>query len=215
VQKLVETILLVLFSFTLETALQTAASGLTRHPTARGLFAAIAAHPEHYLFGVLQWIAFVITLCRFFFGAYRFHSEANVTSTRGELQDAAMTILLFIVFYLAALLVTQRELFLFAIASIHVVDLLWFVIPNTIPSHIESAGRHYAVYDVLTIGALGVVYVAYIAAEFDPEWLAFWTALVLIAMAIIDIKGPTSNWYFDPDKWRREHASDSAAMLSV
>lgn len=79
-----------LFAFTLETALQTAASGLTGYPTERELFAAISASPRHYFLGVLQWIAFVITLCRFFFGAYRFHSEANVTSERGELQDAAM-----------------------------------------------------------------------------------------------------------------------------
>jgi hypothetical protein len=68
-QKLVETILLVLFAFTLETTLQTAASGLTMHPTERELFEAIWANPRPYTFGLLQGMASVITLCRFFFGA--------------------------------------------------------------------------------------------------------------------------------------------------
>src|SRR6185436_12259430 len=100
---------------TLETALSTAGGVLTRHPSAPELAELILKTPWRYVFGALQVFAFIALLSRFFYGAYRFHSESKETPQKGELHDAIGTVVLFVAFYMSALLVTARALFVVAI----------------------------------------------------------------------------------------------------
>lgn len=156
------TVLGVLFAFTFEKALESCLESVGGYPDVSSLYSQIIAYPWTYASTLAQLAAFLITLFRFYAGSYRFHQEQPAkTNDYGVLIDLGSTAILFIGFYIAAVLVPTSRLFLAFVGLFHLIDLLWFVLSGvftTFSPHVQKVLRHYQAYDVMTIIGVLIVF---------------------------------------------------------
>ena len=195
-----QTVLALLFGLTLRAALEAGAASLLVHPDWPAMWQAMQEDPKKYWFGTLQLTAFVLTLCRFYAGAYRFHqSQPPHTTLASLLFDAVWTLFLFVSFYIAALLVATRGLFLLAITLIHAIDFGWFLLGAVIakaPPHIQKVLSLYLLFDVLTVLFASLAWGAFSAWHFDSIHFQWISAAILLGMFAIDMLWLTRDWYF-------------------
>jgi hypothetical protein len=204
------TVLGVLFAFTIEKALESCLESVRSYPDATSLFTQVTAHPWVYAATLVQLLAFLATLFRFYAGSFRFHQEQPKKITDlGVLIDLGSTGILFSGFYIAALLVPTSRLFLAFVGLFHLIDLLWFVLSGvftTYAPHVHKVLRHYLAYDVLTIAGVLIIVVVDAALSMNAETVQFFTSTLLFAMFGVDVLYHSRNWYFDPEKWRVDHS---------
>jgi hypothetical protein len=204
-----QTVLGVLFGLTLRAGLDHGAAPLLDAIDWPSLWADMQAHPARYWFAFLQLTAFILTLCRFYAGAYRFHqAQPPDAPLKLLLFDATWTLFLFVSFYVAALLVTKHDLFWLAITLMHIVDFVWFLLGGVIgspPRHIQKVITLYLAYDAATVVLLGVSWGAVAHYSLDSIHLQWMTAAILLLMFVIDGMWITRDWYFNPEAWKAAH----------
>lgn len=104
----------------------------------RETYGAFLARPGTWLLEVAQLFAFLLTLSRFYLGAYRFLTSAPPHKGRVGVWEIVWNVvnvsLLFVGFYVAAVLVAKRGMFLLFIAGLHALDLIWFGVGGPILS---------------------------------------------------------------------------------
>jgi hypothetical protein len=200
----------VLFSLTFGEALERGLSRIAGVPTIEQAKAAFLAAPGRHLAALFQLLAFLLTLGRFYGGAYRFCADAP--TTRGlwpALWNIGNMTLLFVGFYVAALIVPTSGLFLLFVGTFHVIDLMWFGAGGPLmrghPAN-ELAKDYYILFDLVTIAAVAFVGIWWWVRPFDPMWIQFWTGVILTVMFIIDVLIVCRDLYFNPPAWAAKAA---------
>ena len=206
-----DVILAVLFGLTLEVALEVGLKPFVGFADVTAFKTAVLQDLGRHAGLFVQLLVFIATLCRFYGGAHRFHSEQP--EARGSwwdlAVDAAWTPTLFLGFYTAALLVTTHDLFLAAVAAFHVIDFVWFAVvlrATNCPRFMKVLLGKYLWYDAVTVAAACLALAALWNERLTPAQLPWVTSIILAGMFFVDVFGPTREWYFAPEKWRADHA---------
>lgn len=207
-----QAVLGVLFSLTFSEALGHVFANLSAYPTVRAVWDSFLARPLDLSLRVAQLLAFLLTLSRFYLGAFRFLTLGPRRTHRAEVWEIIWNVvnvsLLFVGFYLAALLVTKRGMFLFFIFLLHASDFLWFGVGRRLLNRTNSGSRigwWFLVFDGVTMLAAAVVGLWFLYRPFNTMWFPVWTTLLLVGMFVADVLGFCRNFYFDPARWR-EHS---------
>jgi hypothetical protein len=203
-----ETVLGVLFSLTFGEALERGLGGVNGFSRVDQLYEAFRTNPGVWLGTAAQLFAFLLTLGRFYLGAYRFitlHPGQTVPKGPWEVMwDAGNVALLFIGFYVSALLVGAAGPFLWFVAVLHVLDLIWFGLGGPFLNRTRATAKVrdcFIAFDVVTVAVAGVIGLWFVIKPFAPFWLQIWTALLLVAMFAADVLWLCRDFYFNKDKW--------------
>jgi hypothetical protein len=199
------TVLIVLFSLTFEKALQTSLGGIAHYRTTWQVNDAFVAQPFHYISRLLQLAAFLLTLFRFYAGAYRFNIQSPPSKgVWPTLWNLTNTTLLFVGFYVAALLVATRGVFALFVALFHVVDLGWFRLGGSLlrgDRALETIKDEYVRFDVITIASFALIGLAWWTVRFDTKWVQLVTSALLMTLFYFDVLVRCRDFYFRPEIW--------------
>jgi len=199
------TVLGVLFSLTFSKALERGLGGITSYSTIDSIWRSFVATPRQHLFALLQLLAFLLTLFRFYVGAYRFNATKPPAIRRWAVAwNVANTAFLFVGLYVAALLVPTTGAFLLFVAFFHFIDLIWFGVGGPLlrgnPAT-EKAKDVFIGLDTVTLAGAAFIGLCWLVRPFDSTWLQLWSAVLLIGMFAIDVLGVCRDFYFDPPAW--------------
>ena len=192
-----KTVLGVLFGLTFGKALEVSCGGIGRIEGFLQLWNTFAGNWFHYVCRLAQLLAFLATLFRFYAGSYCFHQQPPPSGLPRILTDLTGTVLLFIGFFVSALVVNTYATFLVFVASFHVLDACWFTVAARCATDekIRVVAKRYVVYDAVTIVASVVILLAYAKVGFQREILQLITAGLLSSMFVIDMF-QTHEFYF-------------------
>lgn len=211
-----ETVLGVLFSLTFGEALERGLQGVGGFSRVDLLYEAFRANPGAWIAGAAQLLAFLLTLGRFYLGAYRFVTlQPGHTVSKGPWEvmwDAGNVALLFIGFYVAALLVRAAGPFLWFVAVLHILDLIWFGLGGPFLNRTRATAKVrdcFIAFDVVTVALAGVIGLWFVINPFAPFWLQLWAALLLTAMFAADVLWLCRDFYFNPEAWLARYPEPS------
>jgi len=149
-----------------------------------------------------QVFAFLITLVRFVYGAYRMHEgiEQSPDLERWVLMwNIPGTLVLFTIFYLTGLSVLKPEPFYVCLGAVHVWDLLWFIVPaifsDQLDKELKNVMRRFLLLDVITVVAL-VIMIECTDADLSASIIG---AVIMTVMASLDF-WLNRVFYFHPPK---------------
>ncbi len=211
-------VLSVLFSLTFEKALEHSLGGVTNYHTTWQINNAFVASPSKYFFQLLQLLAFLLTLFRFYAGAYRFNAQAPRSTTLwAVVWNLTNTTLLFVGFYVAALLVPTRGMFALFVALFHVIDLGWFGLGGPLvrgDPALERAKDYFVLFDVITVVGFAVIGIWWWVDRFDTKWVQLLTSVLLIMMFSLDVLFKCRDFYFNPNRWIKASTEMKASTSS-
>ena len=156
---------------------------------------------------LFQFLAFIFTLLRFYWGAYRCNNEMPESQTKvGLAINVLGAFLLFGGFYITAMSIQTTNLFYSLIVTFHVLDWCWFLIANAHVKKIDASllkvTSCWQFFDLITIllflGASWGFDLLFPPAYYIPQYFSL---AVLFGVGIWDF---TKFWrfYMDEPDWR-------------
>ena len=150
-----------------------------------------------------QLTVFLLTLLRFFYGAYRFHESIPARADdRGAFWNIVGMFGLFVLFYLTGLAVKSTVPFYALLGLVHVWDFVWFTVSKLLrpmTGLLNEAVCKFIVIDLVTILCLVSLLVADLKGKLPNEWFTGLSALTMVILALIDI-GINWKFFFPQDK---------------
>jgi hypothetical protein len=145
----------ILLALILKTSLDVFFKNITNYASLGSLFEVIKANPWWYVLVSLQLGVFIFTVARFYLGVVRYHDEVPAA---GETSHFALgflgAVLIFLVFYIAALAVKHPSLFYLSLCVAFAIDCAWFAgVAKTVemPAGVSIVWRAYIVFDIVGI----------------------------------------------------------------
>jgi hypothetical protein len=162
---------------------------------------------------VFQFVVYLITLFRFYWGSYRYlRTEPDIERARDLIADFVGLVILFTGLYIAGVTVKTTYLFYSAIAFFHVLDGFWFWIAMLIlggSTAIKTIVLWWVTFDVVTVVAFVVLNILDVLRG-PSYWYQGFALVVLLLIGIFDFY---KHWDFYTDKqgWQDKWAKKKAA----
>jgi nucleoside 2-deoxyribosyltransferase len=159
------------------------------------------------------WIApsfllfiFLITLLRFIYGAYRFHEEAQQSSTKlglkAQLWSIGATLVLFVLFYVTGLSIQHAKSFFLSLMLIHAWDFIWFTSMLVLAKSLKRVAWTFILLDLLTI------LIIFVLIYLLPEPHRNIAAGMMLFLAAADLFF-NREFFFQPEEWRKQNSQTS------
>jgi len=153
---------------------------------------------QRKLLVLFQFLVFLFTLLRFYWGAYRYNNEAPESQTRQELTiNVVGAFLLFGGFYITAMTIQTTKLFYFLIAVFHLLDFFWFLLSNAYMKKLDEGIRKviscWQIYDLITVSLfVGFAFWDYFLPSnyYLPQWL------FLVGLFLVGVRDMHKFWPF-------------------
>jgi nucleoside 2-deoxyribosyltransferase len=186
----VPVILSVFLAITIKSTFDHALEDIGRYPNFHAIWEGIQGNYAKALLLVFQALIFLITLGRFYWGAYRYGQveAGKPKSFRRIIFDLTGLFLLFAGFYVTSMVVAHITLFYWAVASFHLIDLILFyplvVRGSTIPE-LQSVLKKWCLFDAVT----STLIILFMIIPFPGFWSQWAALLTLLGVGLWDVIG--------------------------